>query len=100
MVTDIVRSMNLRPARAYMQSVAFNKVDGHVMDRLRLQQSVLTWKCDGAIVIRTSYTLFRSLTMPACHGIKLRPCHMSLARALKQMPLRDAKNHSIHGEKS
>ncbi len=31
--------------------------------------------------------------MPACHGIKLRP-YVSLARALKQMPLRDANNHS------
>jgi len=74
-----------------MQSFTSNKAQ---LIRLWLQQSVLTWKCDGEIVIRTSYTLFRSLTMPACHGIKIRPCHVSLARALKQMPLGDTNNHS------
>ncbi len=36
--------------------------------------------------------------MPACHGINLKPCHMSFARDLDRMPLRDADNHSIHGE--
>ena len=59
-------------------------IDCFQQNRASIQQSVLTWKCDGKIVTRTSYTLFRSLTMPACHGINLRPCHMSFARALRK----------------
>ena len=35
--------------------------------------------------------------MPACHGTKQRPCHMSFARGLDKMPLGDADKHSIHG---
>lgn len=55
-----------------------------------------TWKCDRKIVIRTSYSLFRSLMMPACHGIKLRP-YVSLARALKQVPLRESTSTAYMG---